>query len=181
SFEGFTVGERNKIEGIGRKIAALDGLVNEPVIKTDEQSFEPKIENIDIFENDKLPKVTDYLLNASDRPQGSTITDITDKTSINTSKSGKYEGKILLALSDNSVRTIIVPIIIHKRLANIEELPNVTVVEGKKVEVKKDTTIPEDFDFKPYLKDLPKDSKVKVIEQPSTTNIGEATFKVEVT
>lgn len=181
SFKGFTVGERNKIEGIGRKIDALDGLVNEPVIKTDEQSFEPKIKNIDIFENDKLPKVTDYLLNASDRPQGSTITDITDKTAIDTSKSGKYEGKILLTLSDNSVKTIIVPIIIHKRLANIEELPNVTVVEGKKVEVKKDTTIPADFDFKPYLQGLPENSTVKVVEQPDTTNIGEATFKVEVT
>lgn len=181
SVKGFTVGERNKIEGIGRKIDALDGLVNEPVIKTDEQSFEPKIKNIDIFENDKLPKVTDYLLNASDRPQGSTITDITDKTAIDTSKSGKYEGKILLTLSDNSVKTIIVPIIIHKRLANIEELPNVTVVEGKKVEVKKDTTIPADFDFKPYLQGLPENSTVKVVEQPNTTNIGEATFKVEVT
>ncbi|NSX42210.1 Rib/alpha-like domain-containing protein [Gardnerella vaginalis] len=181
SFEGFTVGERNKIEGTGRKIAALDGLVNEPVIKTDEQSFEPKIENIDIFENDKLPKVTDYLLNASDRPQGSTITDITDKTSINTSKSGKYEGKILLALSDNSVKTIIVPIIIHKRLANIEELPNVTAEPGKKIEVKKDNKIPDNFDFKPYLKNLPENSTVQVVKQPNTTNTGETTFIVEIT
>ena len=181
SFEGFTVGERNKIEGTGRKIAALDGLVNEPVIKTDEQSFEPKIENIDIFENDKLPKVTDYLLNASDRPQGSTITDITDKTSINTSKSGKYEGKILLALSDNSVKTIIVPITIHKRLANIEELPNVTAESGKKIEVKKDNKIPDNFDFKPYLKNLPENSTVQVVKQPNTTNTGETTFIVEIT
>lgn len=162
-FKGFTVGERNKIEGTGRKIDALDGLVNEPVIKTDEQSFEPKIKNIDIFENDKLPKVTDYLLNASDRPQGSTITDITDKTAIDTSKSGKYQGKILLVLSDDSTKTIIVPIIIHKRSANIEELPNVTVVKDKKVEVKKDAKIPADFDFKPYLQGLPENSTVKVV------------------
>ena len=58
AFQGFTVGERNKIEGTGRKIDALDGLVNEPVIKTDEQAFEPKITNIDIMENDPLPKGT---------------------------------------------------------------------------------------------------------------------------
>ena len=179
SFEGFTVGERNKIEGTGRKIAALDGLVNEPVIKTDEQSFEPKIENIDIFENDKLPKVTDYLLNASDRPQGSTITDITDK--IDTSKSGKYQGKILLTFANNQFKTLIVPITVHKRLADIMQIPTVTAIENKEIKIEKDSSIPSNFDFTPYLSTLPDESKVSVIEQPKTENIGITTFTVEIT
>lgn len=183
SFEGFTVGERNKIEGTGRKIAALDGLVNEPVIKTDEQSFEPKITNIDIMENDPLPKGTaiKHLLNPNDIPQGSTITDITEYDKIDTSQCGNYEGKILLVLSDNKLKTILVPITIHKRLANIEELPNVTAEPGKKIEVKKDNKIPDNFDFKPYLKNLPENSTVQVVKQPNTTNTGETTFIVEIT
>lgn len=156
AFQGFTVGERNKIEGTGRKIDALDGLVNEPVIKTDEQAFEPKITNIDIMENDPLPKGTTikHLLNPNDIPQGSTITDITEYDKIDTSQCGNYEGKILLVLSGRILETIIVPITIHKRLANIEELPNVTAESGKKIEVKKDNKIPDNFDFKPYLKKL---------------------------
>lgn len=183
SFEGFTVGERNKIEGTGRKIAALDGLVNEPVIKTDEQSFEPKITNIDIMENDPLPKGTaiKHLLNPNDIPQGSTITDITEYDKIDTSQCGNYEGKILLVLSDNKLKTILVPITIHKRLVNIEELPNVTAEPGKKIEVKKDNKIPDNFDFKPYLKNLPENSTVQVVKQPNTTNTGETTFIVEIT
>ncbi|MDF0753943.1 Rib/alpha-like domain-containing protein [Gardnerella greenwoodii] len=63
----------------------------------------------------------------------------------------------------------------------ITPIPSVTAVESKKVEVKKDAKIPADFNFKPYLQGLPKNSTVKVVEQPNTTNIGEATFKVEVT
>lgn len=183
SFEGFTVGERNKIEGTGRKIAALDGLVNEPVIKTDEQSFEPKITNIDIMENDPLPKGTTikHLLNPNDIPQGSTITDITEYDKIDTSQCGNYEGKILLVLSGRILKTIIVPITIHKRLANIEELPNVTAEPGKKIEVKKDNKIPDNFDFKPYLKNLPENSTVQVVKQPNTTNTGETTFIIEIT
>ena len=183
SFKGFTVGERNKIEGTGRKIDALDGLVNEPVIKTDEQAFEPKITNIDIMENDPLPKGTTikHLLNPNDIPQGSTITDITEYDKIDTSQCGNYEGKILLVLSGRILETIIVPITIHKRLANIEELPNVTAESGKKIEVKKDNKIPDNFDFKPYLKNLPENSTVQVVKQPNTTNTGETTFIVEIT
>ena len=178
-FEGFTVGERKDISGIGRKITALDGLVNEPVIKTDEQSFEPKIKNIDIFENDALPKVTDYLLNASDRPQGSTITDITDK--IDTSKSGKYQGKILLTFANNQFKTLIVPITVHKRLADIMQIPTVTAIENKEIKIEKDSSIPSNFDFTPYLSTLPDESKVSVIEQPKTENIGITTFTIEIT
>ena len=178
-FEGFTVGERKDISGIGRKITALDGLVNEPVIKTDEQSFEPKIKNIDIFENDTLPKVTDYLLNASDRPQGSTITDITDK--IDTSKSGKYQGKILLTFANNQFKTLIVPITVHKRLADIMQIPTVTAIENKEIKIEKDSSIPSNFDFTPYLSTLPNESKVSVIEQPKTENIGITTFTIEIT
>ena len=183
SFKGFTVGERNKIEGTVRKIDALDGLVNEPVIKTDEQAFEPKITNIDIMENDPLPKGTTikHLLNPNDIPQGSTITDITEYDKIDTSQCGNYEGKILLVLSGRILETIIVPITIHKRLANIEELPNVTAESGKKIEVKKDNKIPDNFDFKPYLKNLPENSTVQVVKQPNTTNTGETTFIVEIT
>lgn len=183
-FEGFTVGERKDISGIGRKITALDGLVNEPVIKTDEQSFEPKIKNIDIFENDTLPKVTDYLLNASDRPQGSTITDITDitnKTAIDTSKSGKYQGKILLTFANNKFKILIVPITVHKRLADIMQIPTVTAIENKEIKIEKDSSIPSNFDFTPYLSTLPDESKVSVIEQPKTENIGITTFTVEIT
>lgn len=178
-FEGFTVGERKDISGIGRKITALDGLVNEPVIKTDEQSFEPKIKNIDIFENDTLPKVTDYLLNASDIPQGSTITDITDK--IDTSKSGKYQGKILLTFANNQFKTLIVPITVHKRLADIMQIPTVTAIENKEIKIEKDSSIPSNFDFTPYLSTLPDESKVSVIEQPKTENIGITTFTIEIT
>ncbi|KXI16917.1 hypothetical protein HMPREF3230_00839 [Gardnerella vaginalis] len=178
-FEGFTVGERKDISGIGRKITALDGLVNEPVIKTDEQSFEPKIKNIDIFENDTLPKVTDYLLNASDIPQGSTITDITDK--IDTSKSGKYQGKILLTFANNKFKILIVPITVHKRLADIMQIPTVTAIENKEIKIEKDSSIPSNFDFTPYLSTLPDESKVSVIEQPKTENIGITTFTVEIT
>ncbi|MDK6295866.1 Rib/alpha-like domain-containing protein [Gardnerella swidsinskii] len=183
TFPGFTVGERNKIEGTGRKIDALDGLVNEPVIKTDEQAFEPKITNIDIMENDPLPKGTTikHLLNPNDIPQGSTITDITEYDKIDTSQCGNYEGKILLVLSGRILETIIIPITIHKRLANIEELPNVTAESGKKIEVKKDNKIPDNFDFKPYLKNLPENSTVQVVKQPNTTNTGETTFIVEIT
>ncbi|MFP1709872.1 Rib/alpha-like domain-containing protein [Gardnerella swidsinskii] len=183
AFQGFTVGERNKIEGTGRKIDALDGLVNEPVIKTDEQAFEPKITNIDIMENDPLPKGTTikHLLNPNDIPQGSTITDITEYDKIDTSQCGNYEGKILLVLSGRILKTIIVPITIHKRLANIEELPNVTAEPGKKIEVKKDNKIPDNFDFKPYLKNLPENSTVQVVKQPNTTNTGETTFIIEIT
>ena len=180
-FEGFTVGERKDISGIGRKITALDGLVNEPVIKTDEQSFEPKIKNIDIFENDTLPKVTDYLLNASDRPQGSTITDITNKTAIDTSKSGKYQGKILLTFANNKFKILIVPITVHKRLADIMQIPTVTAIENKEIKIEKDSSIPSNFDFTPYLSTLPDESKVSVIEQPKTENIGITTFTVEIT
>ena len=180
-FKGFTVGERNKIEGTGRKIDALDGLVNEPVIKTDEQSFEPKIKDIDIFENDTLPKVTDYLLNASDRPQESTITDITDKTAIDTSKSGKYQGKILLTFANNKFKILIVPITVHKRLADIMQIPTVTAIENKEIKIEKDSSIPSNFDFTPYLSTLPDESKVSVIEQPKTENIGITTFTVEIT
>lgn len=180
-FEGFTVGERKDISGIGRKITALDGLVNEPVIKTDEQSFEPKIKNIDIFENDALPKVTDYLLNASDRPQGSTITDITDKTAIDTSKNGEYQGKILLTFANNKFRILIVPITVHKRLADIMQIPTVTAIENKEIKIEKDSSIPSNFDFTPYLSTLPDESKVSVIEQPKTENIGITTFTVEIT
>ena len=78
-------------------------------------------------------------------------------------------------------RTIIVPITIHKRLANIEELPNVTAEPGKKIEVKKDNKIPDNFDFKPYLKNLPENSTVQVVKQPNTTNTGETTFIIEIT
>lgn len=180
-FEGFTVGERKDISGIGRKITALDGLVNEPVIKTDEQSFEPKIKDIDIFENDTLPKVTDYLLNASDRPQESTITDITDKTAIDTSKSGKYQGKILLTFANNKFKILIVPITVHKRLADIMQIPTVTAIENKEIKIEKDSSIPSNFDFTPYLSTLPDESKVSVIEQPKTENIGITTFTVEIT
>lgn len=178
-FEGFTVGERKDISGIGRKITALDGLVNEPVIKTDEQSFEPKIKNIDIFENDTLPKVTDYLLNASDIPQGSTITDITDK--IDTSKNGEYQGKILLTFANNQFKTLIVPITVHKRLADIMQIPTVTAIENKEIKIEKDSSIPSNFDFTPYLSTLPDESKVSVIEQPKTENIGITTFTIEIT
>ena len=62
----------------------------------------------------------------------------------------------------------------------ITPIPNVTAVEGKKVEVKKDTTINADFDFKPYLQGLPKNSTVKIIAQPNTTKIGDTTLVVEV-
>ncbi|RIY29418.1 hypothetical protein CJI48_05395, partial [Bifidobacteriaceae bacterium GH005] len=59
--------------------------------------------------------------------------------------------------------------------------PNVTAEPGKKIEVKKDNKIPDNFDFKPYLKNLPENSTVQVVKQPNTTNTGETTFIVEIT
>lgn len=113
----------------------------------------------------------------------------------NMSTKGVQDVSVKVSFNNGTTRTVKIPVKIYEATPwapltpakkatpgkTITPIPNVTAVEGKKVEVKKDTTIPADFDFKPYLQGLPENSTIKIITQPNTTKIGDTTLVVEIT
>lgn len=112
----------------------------------------PEVEAADeIVEFGKTYDLTDNIKNL---PNGATVTDITDEGTINTSKSGKYIGKIKVTFENGETRIVNVKVVVNKSLAE-KFVPDVKTIEVEAGELSAEK-------LKSAISNLPQDSKIEI-------------------
>ena len=112
----------------------------------------PEVEAADeIVEFGKTYDLTDNIKNL---PNGATVTDITDEGTINTSKSGKYIGKIKVTFENGETRIVNVKVVVNKSLAE-KFVPDVKTIEVEAGELSAEK-------LKSAIANLPQDSKIEI-------------------
>ena len=112
----------------------------------------PTVEAIDeIVEFGKTYDLTDNITNL---PNGATVTDITEKDSINTSKSGNYIGKVKVTFENGEARIVNVKVVVNKSLAE-KFVPDVKTIEVEAGELSAKK-------LESAIANLPQDSKLEI-------------------
>ena len=123
----------------------------------------PTVEAIDeIVEFGKTYDLTDNITNL---PNGATVTDITEKDSINTSKSGNYIGKVKVTFENGEARIVNVKVVVNKSLAETNNPvgKEIKILEGENVEAK---------DLVANSDAMPTDTTFEFKEKPGTKTAG---------
>lgn len=112
----------------------------------------PTVEAIDeIVEFGKTYDLTDNIKNL---PTGAKVTDITEKDSINTNKSGNYIGKVKVTFENGEARIVNVKVVVNKSLAE-KFVPDVKTIEVEAGELSAEK-------LKSAIANLPQDSKIEI-------------------
>ena len=123
----------------------------------------PTVEAIDeIVEFGKTYDLTDNIKNL---PTGAKVTDITEKDSINTNKSGNYIGKVKVTFENGEARIVNVKVVVNKSLAETNEPigKEIKILEGESVEAS---------DLIVNKQDLPENTTFEFKEKPDTKTAG---------
>ena len=112
----------------------------------------PTVETTDeIVDYGKTYDLTDNITNL---PNGAKVTDITEKDSINTSKSGNYIGKVKVTFENGATRIVNVKVVVNKSLAE-KFVPDVKTIEVEAGELTAEK-------LKTAIANLPQDSKIEI-------------------